>query len=122
MAHHRHVVRPRHIPLIVHRSSLTRATATLHSTGLGRDLTLAALARGDKVIATARGRSFGKLDDLKQAGADVLELDVTAPLERLKEAAERAVAIYGRVDVVVNNAGRDFLCYDGEAAELMGTF
>ncbi|KAF8645764.1 hypothetical protein AX16_007631 [Volvariella volvacea WC 439] len=75
------------------------------STGMGRDLTLAALKRGDKVIATARAKSVAKLDDLKAAGADTLELDVTAPLEKLKETAAAAVAIHGRVDVVVNNAG-----------------
>ncbi|KAL1742769.1 hypothetical protein HDZ31DRAFT_83893 [Schizophyllum fasciatum] len=75
------------------------------STGLGRELARAALARGDKVIATARARSLAKLDDLKAAGADVLELDVTAPLDALKAVAGQAVAIHGRVDVVVNNAG-----------------
>ena len=47
--------------------------------GLGKDLTLAALKRGDKVIATARGRSFNKITDLKAQGADILELDVGAP-------------------------------------------
>lgn len=75
------------------------------STGLGRELAEAALARGDKVIATARARSIAKLDDLKAKGADTIQLDVTAPLETLKEAAEKAVAIHGHVDVVVNNAG-----------------
>lgn len=75
------------------------------SYGLGRDMTLAALRRGDRVIATARARSFDKLADLKAQGADVLELDVTAPLETLHEVARKAVAIHGRVDVVVNNAG-----------------
>lgn len=81
------------------------AVALRCRTGLGRDLTLAALQRGDKVIATARARSFAKLDDLEQQGADVLEMDVTAPLETLHEVAKKAVAIHGRVDVVVNNAG-----------------
>ena len=75
------------------------------STGLGRELALAALNRGDKVIATARARSFEKIKELKEKGADVLELDVTAPLEELKTIAKRAVDIHGRVDVVVNNAG-----------------
>ncbi|GJE95507.1 SDR family oxidoreductase [Phanerochaete sordida] len=75
------------------------------SYGLGRDLTLAALARGDKVIATARARSFARLADLQAAGADVLELDTTAPLPALHAIAEKAVALHGRVDVLVNNAG-----------------
>lgn len=68
-------------------------------------MTLAALQRGDKVIATARPRSLAKLADLQAAGADVLELDVTSTLETLHAIAQRAVAIHGRVDVVVNNAG-----------------
>ncbi|KAF9035048.1 NAD(P)-binding protein [Hymenopellis radicata] len=75
------------------------------SSGLGRDLALAALARGEKVIATGRARSLQQLDDLKEKGAATLELDVTAPLETLKSIAKKAVAIYGRVDVLVNNAG-----------------
>ncbi|KAJ6596158.1 hypothetical protein DFH09DRAFT_1024016 [Mycena vulgaris] len=73
------------------------------SAGLGRDLALAALKRGDSVIATAR--SVAKLGDLKAKGADVLELDVTAPLDELHVVAKKAAAIHGRIDVVVNNAG-----------------
>ncbi|KAK0205592.1 hypothetical protein DFS33DRAFT_780846 [Desarmillaria ectypa] len=75
------------------------------STGLGRDLALAALERGEKVIATARARSLHLLTNLKEKGAETLELDVTAPLDDLKKIAEKAVGIYGRIDVLVNNAG-----------------
>ncbi|PBK86434.1 NAD(P)-binding protein [Armillaria gallica] len=75
------------------------------STGLGRDLALAALERGEKVIATARARSVHLLADLKEKGAETIELDVTAPLDDLKKVADKAVGIYGRVDVLVNNAG-----------------
>jgi NAD(P)-dependent dehydrogenase (short-subunit alcohol dehydrogenase family) len=78
---------------------------TLGSSGLGRDLALEALKRGEKVIATGRSRSIAKLDDLKAKGADVIELDVTSPLETLHEAAKKAVEIHGRIDVLVNNAG-----------------
>ncbi|KAG6871522.1 hypothetical protein C0993_002890, partial [Termitomyces sp. T159_Od127] len=73
--------------------------------GLGRELVLAALQRGDKVIATARARSLNKLIDLEAEGADILELDVTDTLDNLREVARRAVEIYGRVDVLINNAG-----------------
>ncbi|OBZ65297.1 putative oxidoreductase YusZ [Grifola frondosa] len=75
------------------------------SSGIGRSLTLAALKRGDRVIATARKSSVAQLADLKAQGADVLELDVTDSFENIKAIAQKAVAIHGRVDVVVNNAG-----------------
>ncbi|KAL0569690.1 hypothetical protein V5O48_012277 [Marasmius crinis-equi] len=74
-------------------------------TGFGRELAIAALQRGDQVIATARACSFSKLQDLENRGAKVLALDVTAPLEDLHEITKRALAFYGRVDVLVNNAG-----------------
>ena len=78
---------------------------TLSRSGFGKELSLALLARGDKVISTARARSLPKLDELKEKGAATLELDVTAPLNELHAVAAKAVAIYGHVDVVVNNAG-----------------
>lgn len=78
---------------------------TLSSSGFGKELSLALLARGDKVISTARARSLSKLTELKEKGAATLELDVTAPLSELHAVAAKAVAIYGHVDVVVNNAG-----------------
>ncbi|KAI0634953.1 NAD-P-binding protein [Trametes polyzona] len=74
------------------------------SSGIGRELALAALKRGDKVIATGRRRSLAQVEELKKHGADVLELDVTAPLDELKAVAQKAVDIHGRVDIVVNNA------------------
>jgi NAD(P)-dependent dehydrogenase (short-subunit alcohol dehydrogenase family) len=73
------------------------------STGFGKELALAALARGDKVIATAR--SVAKLTDLVDAGAHPLQLDVTLPINELHALADQAVRVYGRVDILVNNAG-----------------
>ncbi|EIM80691.1 NAD-P-binding protein [Stereum hirsutum FP-91666 SS1] len=80
------------------------------SSGIGYELALAALRRGDRVIATARERSFRQLQadsELKKFDTQVavLKLDVTAPLNELKVCAEKAVGLWGRVDVVVNNAG-----------------
>ncbi|KAJ8085605.1 hypothetical protein PM082_004423 [Marasmius tenuissimus] len=75
------------------------------STGLGRDLAIAALNRGDKVIATARARSISQINDLRAKGAETIELDVTASLENLQDVAKKVVSFYGRVDVLVNNAG-----------------
>ncbi|KAJ7129821.1 NAD-P-binding protein [Mycena crocata] len=63
--------------------------------GIGLELTLAALRRGDKVIATTRQRSLSQLEDLGTAGADTLELDVTSPPAALAECAKKAFAIHG---------------------------
>lgn len=61
------------------------------------------LKRGEKVIAT--GRNLAALDSLKSGGAHTLQLDVSAPLESLQATAQNAFDVYGRIDVVVNNAG-----------------
>ncbi len=92
---------------------ITSTEPNPNRSGLGRCLTLEALKRGDKVIATGRSQSFSKLEDLKAQGADTLELDVTAPPETLEEVAKRAIQIYGRIDVLVHNAGQDFLTVHG---------
>lgn len=46
-----------------------------------------------------------RLSKLKEAGAALLELDVTAAQSELNEKAKEAWSIYGHVDVLVNNAG-----------------
>jgi len=73
------------------------------SSGFGREFVKAILQRNDKVIATAR--SIDKIQDLQQIGAAILQLDVTAGLESLQATMRKAVAIYGRIDVLINNAG-----------------
>lgn len=75
------------------------------SRGFGRVWAEAALARGDRVVASAR--SIGALKPLvEQYGNQVLplELDVTDPTSA-KRAVGAAVAHFGRLDVVINNAG-----------------
>lgn len=80
-----------------------KTTHVIYRTGIGRNIAIAALERGDKVVATAR--SLSKIHDLRDAGANILELDVTSPLQELHAIAKQAVQIHGRIDVVVNNAG-----------------
>lgn len=74
------------------------------SSGLGRQLVLAALARGDKVVATAR--RLAGLEDLPESPKlKRLELDVNSPESSIQEAVKVASNVFGKVDVLVNNAG-----------------
>jgi NAD(P)-dependent dehydrogenase (short-subunit alcohol dehydrogenase family) len=73
------------------------------SSGFGRELVVALLGRGHKVIATARQQD--KITDLGSLGAALLSLDVTWSADLLEAALKEAVSIYGHIDVVVNNAG-----------------
>ncbi len=75
------------------------------SRGLGRNLTEAVLQQGDKVAATAR--NIRQLDDLSQQYGDQilpLALDVT-DYKEVHAAVARTVQHFGRIDVLVNNAG-----------------
>jgi NADP-dependent 3-hydroxy acid dehydrogenase YdfG len=75
------------------------------SRGFGRIWADAALKRGDKVAATAR--TLTSIADLKEKyGSNVLtlELDVTNP-DQVKTVVAQAHAYFGRLDIVLNNAG-----------------
>ncbi|MCJ1439399.1 hypothetical protein MMC27_008793 [Xylographa pallens] len=74
------------------------------SSGLGEHFVHQLLGRGDRVIATARNGA-SRLTSLKEAGAAILDLDVTAPQGELDGKIQEAIAIYGIIDVLVNNAG-----------------
>jgi NAD(P)-dependent dehydrogenase (short-subunit alcohol dehydrogenase family) len=74
------------------------------SSGFGRALAEAALDRGDRVVATSRDP--GQLSSLAgDDGVHAIALDVTDPEQRLS-AVDQAVEKFGRIDVLVNNAGR----------------
>ena len=75
------------------------------SRGFGREWAIAALERGDRVAGTARDTST--LDDLVERYGDAIapiELDVT-DREADFRAVEQAHEHFGRLDIVVNNAG-----------------
>src|SRR5690349_4115177 len=75
------------------------------SRGFGRVWAEAALQRGDKVAATARTlSSIAGLNEKYGANVLTLELDVTKP-DQVKTAVAKAHAHFGRLDIVLNNAG-----------------
>ena len=75
------------------------------SRGLGRSLTAAVLAAGHKVAATARNPEQLKELETQYPGQILpLRLDVTDHAQVHRAVAD-AVAHFGKIDVVVNNAG-----------------
>jgi NAD(P)-dependent dehydrogenase (short-subunit alcohol dehydrogenase family) len=72
--------------------------------GMGTDIARAALAAGYKVVAT--GRNTGKVTQAIGESADLLavKLDITNPADA-GAAVKAAVDRFGRIDVLVNNAG-----------------
>lgn len=78
------------------------------SRGFGARITAAALAQGDAVVATARNpatitKQFGENERLLP-----VKLDITHEAEA-HEAVGQAVRTFGRIDVLVNNAGYGLL-------------
>src|SRR3954447_25572312 len=78
--------------------------------GMGVDIVKAALAAGHAVVATGRNterveQAVGEHDDLLVVG-----LDVPSPVSA-ETATATAVERFGRIDVLVNNAGNFYAGY-----------
>ena len=94
------------------------------STGFGRELARALLARGYRVVATARNPE--SIEDLvagHEGRAIALRLDVTNPAE-IDAAVRQAEKVFGRIDVLVNNAGIGYFgaIEESEEAEVRRMF
>ena len=75
------------------------------SSGFGRNIVEEAIARGDRVVATARDSRA--LDDLVKRAPErvsALRLDVTKP-DEIQNVVRAAYERFGAIDVLVNNAG-----------------
>jgi NAD(P)-dependent dehydrogenase (short-subunit alcohol dehydrogenase family) len=87
------------------------------SRGFGRIWTEAALKRGDRVTATAR--KLADVADLAERFGDTvmpLALDVTDAAQ-VEHAVHQAYAHFGRLDVLVNNAGASLFAATEEASD-----
>ncbi|WP_434301356.1 oxidoreductase [Corallococcus exiguus] len=79
------------------------------SSGFGRNIVEEVIARGERVVATARDPRT--LEDLVARAPDrvlAVRLDVTKP-EQVQESITAALKHFGAIDVLVNNAGYTLL-------------
>ncbi|KAH6671037.1 putative short chain oxidoreductase/dehydrogenase [Halenospora varia] len=77
------------------------------SSGFGEALTLLALNQGHKVIATSRNpsRNLDLVQKVKSLGGIWLQLDMTWPKSPMEKIVEEGIKHFGKIDVLVNNAG-----------------
>lgn len=92
---------------------LTKLKTPISSSGFGFSLALHILASGPghKVIATSRtpSKTPSQVSQIQSLGGTWLALDICSPESELATFIEKATAIYGTIDVLVNNAGYSLL-------------
>ncbi|MBO9631446.1 MAG: SDR family NAD(P)-dependent oxidoreductase [Shinella sp.] len=87
------------------------------STGFGRELAKLTIARGWPTVVTARDKArVADLATTHEANTLALDLDVTDPAQ-VKAAVAAAEQRFGRIDVLVNNAGYGYQSTVEEAEE-----
>ena len=86
-----------------HRSDERVAVVTGAGQGIGYAIAAALAARGVRVVVTDRNQETGAAA-AKELGCDFLPLDVSDPAA-VAATADEVVRRFGRVDVLVNNAG-----------------
>ena len=88
------------------------------STGFGRALAEAVLKKGDYLLATAREpEQLRALIEHYPETAKPVRLDVTSPQD-IQAAVDAAIATFGQIDVLVNNAGHGFIAALEEVSDV----
>jgi len=94
------------------------------STGFGRELAQRVIQRGWRAIVTARNvAQVADLEGSARIQVLALALDVTKP-EEIKAGVKKGVEKFGRIDVLVNNAGYGYqsTAEEGDASEIRAQF
>ena len=88
------------------------------STGFGRALAEAVLQQGDYLLATAREpEQLRALIEHYPETAKTVRLDVTSPQD-MQASVDAAIATFGRIDVLVNNAGHGLIAALEEVSDV----
>ncbi len=93
------------------------------STGFGRELAKLTIDRGWPTVVTARGRD--RVADLADGKDHVLALDLdVTDMKQISDAVAAAEQTFGRIDVLVNNAGYGYQASieEGEEGEIRAMF